>query len=98
MTIEFRDFDAARGLRTEEAIAAFVNGCWQDSIEDDDPGLFIGALEVAERARSRLQKTREPRAVLKYLNGLESVFFASRSRASRPARTRSCAGVLAGAK
>ena len=48
---EFRKFDAAEYLDSDEMIAAFLTA----ALEEDDPGTFIAALGTVARARGMAQ-------------------------------------------
>ncbi len=55
MKVEVSRFDVADYLKNEEMIADFLAGSWLDSIEDDDPDLFVRALAAVARARGMAQ-------------------------------------------
>lgn len=48
----FRPFDAAQFLESEEAIAGFMDAVMEDG--GDDPAYVAHALDVAARARARI--------------------------------------------
>ena len=51
MKVEVSRFDVADYLRNEAMMADFLAGSWLDSIEDNDPDLFVRALAAVARAR-----------------------------------------------
>ena len=59
MKAEVTPFDAAEHLDNEEVIAAFLAGSWQDSLEDDNPDLFVRALSAVARARGMTRLARD---------------------------------------
>lgn len=54
----FRPFNAAQFLETEEAIAAFMDAVMEEC--GDDPGYVACALGVVAHARARLAGTADP--------------------------------------
>lgn len=45
-------------LETAKDIKGFLDGCYEDSIKHNDPQVFLGAIEVAFKAKENIIKTK----------------------------------------